>query len=166
MSLDCNKKNPGMQIGRIVLPVLTICWMLVIFWFSAAPAPESSEMSYTVGIAVGKIMISDFDAWSTERQNAFAEKIEYPVRKTAHAMEYALLGMLISGTICVYSGNGRKMALYAWVAATIYASSDEFHQLFVPGRSGQVRDVLLDSAGAATGILVLYLLRRIWQKKR
>lgn len=166
MSLDCNKKNPGMQIGRIVLPVLTICWMLVIFWFSAAPAPESSEMSYTVGIAVGKIMISDFDAWSTERQNAFAEKIEYPVRKTAHAMEYALLGMLISGTICVYGGNGRKMALYAWVAATIYASSDEFHQLFVPGRSGQVRDVLLDSAGAATGILVLYLLRRIWQKKR
>ena len=66
------------KIGKILLPVLTVCWMMVIFWFSAAPAPKSSEMSYTVGIQIGKIAVADFDAWTTEKQNAFAEKIEYP----------------------------------------------------------------------------------------
>jgi len=39
----------------------------------------------------------------------------------------------------------------------VYAATDEFHQLFVPGRSGQVKDVLLDSCGAAVGVLILML---------
>ena len=42
-----------------------------------------------------------------------------------------------------------------WVITTAYAGTDELHQLFVPGRSGQVSDVLLDSAGALIGLAVL-----------
>lgn len=85
MSLDCKENKTLSKISKILLPVLALCWMMVIFWFSAAPAPESSEMSYTVGLQVGKIAVADFDAWTTEEQNAFAEKIEYPIRKIAHA---------------------------------------------------------------------------------
>ena len=163
MSLDCKKNKTMSKIGKILLPVLTVCWMMVIFWFSAAPAPESSEMSYTVGIQIGKIAVADFDAWTTEKQNAFAEKIEYPIRKMAHATEYAILGMLMSGAVYAYSVCGMKVIRYAWILATIYAATDEFHQLFVPGRSGQFRDVLLDSTGAAVGILILRRTGRLWQ---
>lgn len=163
MSLDCKKNKTMSKIGKILLPVLTVCWMLVIFWFSAAPAPESSEMSYTVGIQIGKIAVADFDAWTTEKQNAFAEKIEYPIRKMAHATEYAILGMLMSGAVYAYGVCGKKVIRYAWILATIYAATDEFHQLFVPGRSGQFRDVLLDSTGAAVGILILRRTGRLWQ---
>lgn len=163
MSLDCKKNKTMSKIGKILLPVLTVCWMMVIFWFSAAPAPESSEMSYTVGIQIGKIAVADFDAWTTEKQNAFAEKIEYPIRKMAHATEYAILGMLMSGAVYAYSVCGKKVIRYAWILATIYAATDEFHQLFVPGRSGQFRDVLLDSTGAAVGILILRRTGRLWQ---
>ena len=163
MSLDCKKNKTMSKIGKILLPVLTVCWMMVIFWFSAAPAPESSEMSYTVGIQIGKIAVADFDAWTTEKQNAFAEKIEYPIRKMAHATEYAILGMLMSGAVYAYSVCGQKVIRYAWILATIYAATDEFHQLFVPGRSGQFRDVLLDSTGAAVGILILRRTGRLWQ---
>lgn len=170
MSLDCKSNQTFAKAGKILLPLLTVCWMAVIFWFSAAPAPESSEMSYTVGIQIGKVVVSDFDAWSTEKQNAFAEKIEYPIRKTAHATEYAILGILVSGTFYVYGicehGIGRKkMLCYAWLLATAYAATDEFHQLFVPGRSGQVRDVILDSAGALAGALILCGVRQLWQKR-
>ncbi len=165
MSLDYKKANTFAKAGKIILPVLTVCWMAVIFWFSAAPAPESSEMSYTVGIQVGKIVVSDFDAWSTEQQNAFAEKIEYPIRKAAHATEYAIFGILVSGTFYVYGISGKKKLCYAWLLATAYAATDEFHQLFVPGRSGQVRDVLLDSAGALAGVIVFCGARQLWQKR-
>ena len=163
MSLDCKKNKTMSKIGKILLPVLTVCWMMVIFWFSAAPAPESSEMSYTVGIQIGKIAVADFYAWTTEKQNAFAEKIEYPIRKMAHATEYAILGMLMSGAVYAYSVCGKKVIRYAWILATIYAATDEFHQLFVPGRSGQFRDVLLDSTGAAVGLLILRRTGRLWQ---
>ena len=107
--------------------------------------------------------MADFDAWTTEKQNAFAEKIEYPIRKMAHATEYAILGMLMSGAVYAYGVCGKKVVRYAWILATIYAATDEFHQLFVPGRSGQLRDVLLDSTGAAVGILILRRTGRLWQ---
>lgn len=56
--------------------------------------------------------------------------------------------------------------LFAAVFSCIYASSDEIHQLFVPGRAGQVRDVLIDTSGAVAGILLAILIRKIWLKSR
>mgnify|MGYP002579704722 CR=1 FL=1 len=154
MSLDCKENKTLSKISKILLPVLALCWMMVIFWFSAAPAPESSEMSYTVGLQIGKIAVADFDAWTTEEQNAFAEKIEYPIRKMAHATEYAVLGILVL-VRCKYQKkwNRKRMILTAWGISTMYAATDEIHQLFVPGRACMVTDVMIDSAGALTGIL-------------
>ena len=53
---------------------------------------------------------------------------------------------------------------WAWVVGTLYAASDEIHQLFVPGRSGQLRDVFLDSAGVAAGILLAWAVGLLYQK--
>ena len=44
----------------------------------------------------------------------------------------------------------------AWIFTTAYAASDEFHQLFVTGRSAQVRDVLIDSCGALCGLALTW----------
>ena len=56
--------------------------------------------------------------------------------------------------------------LFAAVFSCIYASSDEIHQLFVPGRAGQVRDVLIDTSGAVAGILLAILIRKAVRKNR
>lgn len=164
MYLDCKSNQVFAKAAKILLPTIAVCWMIVIFCFSAASAPESSEMSCTVGIRIGKVVFSDFDAWSTEKQNAFAKKIEYPIRKMAHATEYAILGMFVFGTVYVYGILWKQAMLYAWIWATIYAATDEFHQLFVLGRSEQIRDVVLDSAGAFAGILMLCGVSRMCRK--
>ena len=52
-----------------------------------------------------------------------------------------------------------------WVIGTIYAVSDEVHQLFVEGRSCEVRDMLLDSAGVAAGVLLMNWLNRYRSRK-
>ena len=128
------------------------------------------EAVKTVSKVSGKEMVS------YEEQNAFAEKVDHPVRKTAHAAEYAVLGLLTAGayiggesaeafkinykkTVNVRDSR-EKMSIsrgivIPWVITTAYAGTDELHQLFVPGRSGQVSDVLLDSAGALIGLAVL-----------
>ena len=47
----------------------------------------------------------------------------------------------------------------------LYAASDEFHQLFVPGRSGQITDVLIDSGGLLAGILLVVLIKSFYIKQ-
>jgi len=67
------------------------------------------------------------------------------LRKLAHALEYAILGALLLRAL------GRLWPAFA--LGVVYAGSDELHQNFVPGRQGALRDVLIDVAGVALGLL-------------
>ena len=142
--------------------VLTIIWMEIIFSFSARPADVSTEDSYAVGLKIGSVFVSGFDELSEEEQLAFAAKIDHPVRKTAHGLEYAVLGILVINAGYSFFlkrlGNRRLVSfLLCWFICVLYACSDEFHQLFVPGRSGQISDVCLDSFGAFVGCFICFL---------
>lgn len=138
---------------KVLLPLFTVLWMGMIFWFSAAPAEESTDMSLSAGSVVAKFLNPDFDELTESEQKEFVEKIDHPVRKSAHAGEYALLGILFMGSLGAYRIDERR-SIAAWVCTTAYAATDEFHQLFVAGRSCQISDVALDSTGAAAGILL------------
>ncbi|HJB01897.1 MAG TPA: VanZ family protein [Candidatus Mediterraneibacter merdavium] len=140
--------------------ILAVLWMAVIFSFSARPAEQSTGDSRWAGHMIGQLFVPGFGDWSDKEQEAFAEKVDYPVRKTAHAMEYAVLGLLTAGAYIRRGTSIRKGILVPWGIAALYAASDEFHQLFVPGRSGQVSDVVLDSAGVLAGVLLLAGIRR------
>lgn len=123
-------------------------------------------MSLSAGRAAAKIFVPGFEEWSAEKQEAFAEKIDYPVRKAAHAGEYAVLGILMAASFRLYlKWKGIRLMIVTWAAAVIYAATDEFHQLFVPGRSGQLSDIMLDGAGAAAGILLCAAIAGLIGKK-
>lgn len=136
-----------------------ICLMLLIFWFSSQPAAESADLSggisyrviYTVSVLTGQ-------SWSEEEKLHLAEQIDHPIRKTAHLTEYAMLGMAAALGIAFGSEWGRKVIWKQYFAVQIigslYAASDEFHQLFVPGRAGMLTDVLIDSLGVLLGWII------------
>lgn len=151
---------------KTVLVLALMLWMGIIFWFSAKPAVESAEMSHTVGYIVGEIFIDEFAGWPAEKQQAFAEKIDYPIRKSAHAAEYAVLGLLILATMRCFFGYRYRIAIISWCFGVVYAISDEVHQLFVPGRSGQISDVILDSVGVAAGICLYLVIKFIFSKRK
>ena len=71
--------------------------------------------------------------------------------KSAHACEYAALSVLF---FVNYKKKSRKIKQIVGMSAlstALYAVTDEIHQLFVPGRSGQITDVILDSCGGLIG---------------
>ena len=178
-----------MNMRRRVFFILMLLWMAGIFAFSSRSGSESTEDSYFAGTIVGDLFIPGFDEWSEEEQQAFAGKIDHPVRKTAHAAEYAVLGLLAAG-VCIPASASRRdekampeevrydrnmksrpgeivrELFLPWAIAAAYAATDEFHQLFVPGRSGQISDVILDSAGALAGLLILAVVRKIMKNRR
>jgi len=88
------------------------------------------------------------------------ETIKIIARKGAHMTEFALLALLFLRALSHNRGDARKWISSAWVLSTAYAASDEFHQFFVPGRSGRIADVVIDSAGAALGLWLCFLVLR------
>ncbi len=140
--------------------------MIVIFSFSAKEAGDSSNTSLKVGMCVGKVFVPHFEEWSEQDQLLFAQKIDHPVRKCAHATEYAILGILWLLTLGAFEVKRTGRWWLAWILSVLYACSDEIHQWFVPGRSCQVKDVLIDSGGTIAGILFLSLLVFVFRKWR
>jgi len=80
-------------------------------------------------------------------------------RKLIHFAEYALLCFLWWRALASVT-SPRRAALWAFLLASGYAVTDEFHQSFVEGRHGNVLDWLIDSAGAALVALRLATRRR------
>lgn len=129
-------------------------WMGLIFYLSHQSASESSQLSGGVVAFVLHILHTIIP------QSIEVSAFHTFIRKGAHFFAYFILGILIYRALW-----GRwKNFFMALFIAFLYAVSDEVHQLFIPGRSGEFRDVLIDSAGAATGILLYILLLRLLRR--
>ena len=70
-------------------------------------------------------------------------------RKCAHISEYAVFHVTILYALYQWGLRGRKWLTAGFFLVFFYACTDEIHQLFVPGRSGQFTDVMIDCIGAA-----------------
>lgn len=91
--------------------------------------------------------------------------IHHCIRKTAHFVEYAVLGILAWRTVRVdpafASFSPRRKLWFALIFCLLYASTDEFHQIFVPTRQPAVQDVMLDTSGSAFGVLAAWAVRKL-----
>lgn len=132
-----------------------VIWMSIIFMFSNQPATESSKLSDGfISTTIGNIY-KIFDKNVTEEKLIqIKEKYTTPVRKTAHFSIYLVLGILTTLLIKEYKIENKKQILLAVLICLLYAASDEIHQLFVPGRSGEIKDVLIDTVGSSLGVLI------------
>ena len=119
--------------------VLVILWMVFIFVMSSFTAGESAKQS-------GRIV--RFIATILNTNNL--RLISHIIRKTAHFIEYFILGLFVSNMFNKYN----KLIYFGIIVCTIYAISDELHQLLVPGRSCQIGDILIDSMGAILGVIL------------
>ncbi len=83
------------------------------------------------------------------------------IRKAAHMTEYFVFSLLLLHGIRAGRKEWRlRWALIALGVAALYASSDEFHQLFVPGRHASPWDVMIDVTGATLAQVTVYLFAR------
>lgn len=123
-----------------------VCWCLFM-WSRSLKAGDASlgDSSLVVGLArpiFEAVGVTD------------ADLMQFVVRKLAHFTEYLVMGLLCRQAFPVGEGPRGRGAAYAARALTValVPSADECIQLFVPGRSGMVRDVLIDMAGAISGL--------------
>lgn len=129
--------------------------MAVIFWLSSRTADESSEQS-------GAVL-----NWLTE---LFGDGMftTFIVRKSAHCLEYTGLCFLMNFSL--YFSRGRKSPVLAVLLTSLYAVTDEVHQIFVEGRSCQLSDWAIDTMGAVIGtigfLIIILVAEHIIRRKK
>lgn len=161
--------NKAAKIILGFLPMLAVC--AVIFWFSSYVAEDSVEQSsYVVDIVKSKAFPELNEMQTAKDQKTVDDALSFVVRKTAHFSVCTLMGICAFAAFWMIRKKALRFAA-AWTASIAFAVSDELHQYFVPGRSCELRDVIIDSCGAALGAgiclaaVLLMELRRIKKEK-
>ncbi|WP_130811926.1 VanZ family protein [Olsenella sp. Marseille-P4559] len=127
-------------------------WVAFIWGHSLVQGPQSSAESAGVVAQVTPLL----NALGITSEHAMT----LAVRKTAHFLEYAVLGALAVPTLGLPARGGRAPRWLGPVAVALIPVVDETIQHFVPGREPSPCDVLIDLCGIAAGALVALLASR------
>lgn len=136
---------------KVIKLLLIVVWMGLIFAFSSDVGDISTKKSDGVIIKTVEFFLGR-TLGDLEREK-WTGYLVVPVRKGAHFFIYFILGILMISFCQEFGPVHKKMVLLAVFLSFLYACSDETHQLFVLGRSGQFCDVVLDTIGSFVGIL-------------
>ena len=138
---------------KAIFIILLVLWMGIIFMFSNRNGLKSEHDSDSF---INKTIIAIYKIFdhnpSDERIEQIIDTFSFPVRKIAHFTEYFILGILMF--LCFREFNIKDIYLLI-LLCFLYAISDEIHQLFVIGRDGSFRDVLIDTLGSTTSLLTM-----------
>ena len=155
--MTLGEKNDSARRPSLRWAVALCCWVAFIWGHSLIQGPQSSLESGMVVALVRPV----FEALGVTDVNIMT----LIVRKGAHFSEYAVLGVLAR---CLYGALRSERASFMTnypvtfvIIVGMVPVVDECLQLFVPGRSGQPTDVLIDLAGLATGALLAWLAGRL-----
>lgn len=126
------------MVKKVVNWTLVIVWLVIIFMFSNRTGTQSTGDSRGT---IERVLITiKMDEGSIE---TFSKKVEPYVRKFAHVFEYFILSLLLLNALKPHS----YIEAIVIIMCLLFASLDEFHQLFIPGRSGEIKDIIIDMLG-------------------
>ena len=132
--------------SSLLLWTVAFCvWVLFIWGHSLVPGAQSSLESDTAVSFLGAV----FDAFGVTD----AHLMTLIVRKGAHVLEYAVLGLLARGMLLSRHRERGGAVMPVGLLVALIPVVDECIQRFVPGRSGRIGDVLIDLAGVCVGVL-------------
>lgn len=137
-----------------------LLWMALIFLLSHQPAQQSDQLSS----GITRFILDALDMLFPGAEGDF-DGFNHLVRKNAHFFAYLVLGLLATNAVRHSGYQSYWLAGLPLLICVLYASSDEIHQLFVLGRSAQVMDVIIDSAGAGLGFLMNLLMVKASNRK-
>lgn len=148
------------MIKKIIMWTIVVLWMSLIFYFSSLNGSESTDQSKGfLYNTIGNI-IDIFDKnMSDIEKDELINKLDHPIRKIAHESVYFILAILVCFSLSNYNLDIKKFIIISFLICFFYSISDEIHQLFVLGRSGEIKDVIIDSIGSFLGIMIFKRIR-------
>ena len=145
--------------------LLILLWMILIFFFSMDTGVESSKKSSSFVVRASEFLIGR-ELSDLEKDNIVL-KWETPFRKAAHFFLYFCLEIFVLWYLMEYHPITKRDLFFSLLFVFFYACSDEIHQLFIPERSGEILDVLIDTLGGLlSGSIFTYMRRKKNEQKK
>ena len=133
---------------KILYLIPVLLWASIIIFLTLQPADVSSNLS-------GGITLILYNIVKQIGSSISMETFHLVIRKLAHFTEYFILGLLTFLALVPYTISFRQKFIVIFWFGFIFASLDETIQLFVDGRAGSIRDVLIDGAGVLFSIMII-----------
>ncbi len=146
-----------------MLVVIAVLWMCLIFQLSGMNAANSGTRSkqfihHFIEDAIDFTNGQGYTDYYPEQSHIerVSEFLNIPLRKLCHASVYFVLCIVVFKiAVILFDHNRYFLSLIITLGfCVLYAVFDEFHQTFVPGRCGDVADVIIDGFGALAGAIV------------
>jgi len=134
-------------------------WIAVLVWAGVIFTFSTNSFS---GAHTGRYIMAILHIILPHARNQTLLAIHAVIRKSAHFIEYFVFGLLLLRAV-QYPEHGWKLrwAILAVAIAAVYAASDEFHQVYVPGRTASPWDSLLDTCGAIVAQFAVWVRFRL-----
>lgn len=151
---------------QIFLDIIVIlCWMGIVFTFSSQVGKVSTNLSGSISEKIVEFVHRGEELTKKEK-TALVKKYNHVIRKMAHYTIYLIGGIAIIVLINDITDKRWLSVTITTLIGFLYASSDEIHQYFVAGRDARFTDVLIDTAGVITGILLYLIFIKVVNKIR
>ncbi len=151
------------KIFRIIVLLLLIGTFFIIFRFSSQNGTQSKGISTKVTEAILE-KSSKYNQLDNKEKKKVFNRANAVIRKIAHFSIYTLVGLLLMGIMTRTKLKDKRRILITVVIGIIYATLDEFHQSFSPGRTPKITDIYIDTLGVILGILLVLTAREIYNK--
>lgn len=151
------------KIFRTIILLLLISTFFIIFRFSSQNGTQSKGISTKVTEAILE-KSSKYNQLDNKEKKKVFNRANAVIRKIAHFSIYTLVGLLLMGIMTRTKLKDKRRILITVVIGIIYATLDEFHQSFSPGRTPKITDIYIDTLGVILGILLVLTAREIYNR--
>lgn len=139
--------------------ILCIFWMVFIAYNTSQTGESSNKksVSITEGIInkTQSVINNSNNSSIIRNDNDFIKKLNKYIRKFAHGFEFLVLALLIFSALKSFNIKNRECIIYTLFIVLLYAVIDEYRQLYIPGRTSSVRDIVIDFIGGIGGVIIL-----------
>lgn len=146
--------------------------ILCIFWmgFIAYNTSQTGESSNNTSVSITKGIINKTqsvinnnvnnsdNSIITRNDDEFIKKLNKYIRKFAHGFEFLVLALIVFSTLKSFNIKSRDCIIYTLFIVLLYAVIDEYRQLYIPGRTSSVRDIVIDFIGGIVGVIILQVI--------
>ena len=143
------------MIKKILLWCAVIFVSIQIYGFSSKTATESSGESGRIAHNIVEIINKFIEMEDNQKDDVFFV-VHHTIRKCAHLTEYFILTVLVFFLARNYGLKRSVCAIISLGYCIVFATTDEIHQLFIEGRSGEIRDVLIDFSGGVLANVCIF----------